>query len=437
MSRKKITRDRDPGRGTLRRGKNKKGQFVWYGDWVDAEGKRHRVALSADKRVAETRLANLIKDRDESLGGQVPMLDVAIAEIMVAYMEAARLVRSASHIDRLGRLLPCVIERLGVRVVKEISRARLNAYRARRHDEGLSNATINRELSSLRAMLTWAVDNELLGFNPMVGLKRLPEGEKFRKRPRRAATDDEAARIIAAAEAIDVENAAFFAAEKSIRGKTKGERYALRERRVYVPQAPFWRALLLTGARWNEAATIIWSDISFENRLLTLRAENTKTGKRRELPLHKAVIADLHMLKEVQRKARMRDVLDSDRVFLSPEGTSYLDLANTTRRFHRIIKRAGIEKKTEKGSMTIHSMRHTFCTMLARAGVPLIEAQKLMGHSDPKLTAAIYSHVEAEDLRPAIDRLPGLGGEVKEGNNTYMLLSFRDFLAAMTWRKTG
>ena len=35
---------------------------------------------------------------------------------------------------------------------------------------------------------------------------------------------------------------------------------------------------------------------------------------------------------------------------------------------------------------------------------------KLLGHSDPKLTAAIYTHVDGEQLRPAVDRLPSLGG---------------------------
>jgi hypothetical protein len=36
----------------------------------------------------------------------------------------------------------------------------------------------------------------------------------------------------------------------------------------------------------------------------------------------------------------------------------------------------------------------------------LIEAQKLLGHSDPKLTAQIYTHLEVEQLRDAIDKLP-------------------------------
>ena len=51
-------------------------------------------------------------------------------------------------------------------------------------------------------------------------------------------------------------------------------------------------------------------------------------------------------------------------------------------------------------------MRHTFASRLARNGVGLVQAQKLLGHSDPKLTAAIYTHLDAEDLRSAVDGVP-------------------------------
>ncbi len=53
----------------------------------------------------------------------------------------------------------------------------------------------------------------------------------------------------------------------------------------------------------------------------------------------------------------------------------------------------------------IHSLRHSFASALGRAGVGLIQAQKLLGHSDPKLTAAIYTHLGVEDLRAAVERM--------------------------------
>lgn len=40
---------------------------------------------------------------------------------------------------------------------------------------------------------------------------------------------------------------------------------------------------------------------------------------------------------------------------------------------------------------------------MARCGVPQVVAQRITGHSDPKLTARVYTHFGAEDLRGAVD----------------------------------
>ncbi len=51
---------------------------------------------------------------------------------------------------------------------------------------------------------------------------------------------------------------------------------------------------------------------------------------------------------------------------------------------------------------------------MARAGVPLSHAQAALGHSDPKLTAQVYTHLQAEDLRgwlAAMGELPRVGGD--------------------------
>lgn len=54
---------------------------------------------------------------------------------------------------------------------------------------------------------------------------------------------------------------------------------------------------------------------------------------------------------------------------------------------------------------TSAALRHTFGTRLIRMGVGLAQVQYLMGHSDPKLTAQVYTHLDVEDLRGAIDAL--------------------------------
>ena len=56
--------------------------------------------------------------------------------------------------------------------------------------------------------------------------------------------------------------------------------------------------------------------------------------------------------------------------------------------------------------MDVHALRHTFGTMLSRAGVPLQLIQKAMRHSDPKLTMGTYIHLELIDVAGAVANLP-------------------------------
>ncbi|HUU21910.1 MAG TPA: tyrosine-type recombinase/integrase, partial [Phycisphaerae bacterium] len=53
-----------------------------------------------------------------------------------------------------------------------------------------------------------------------------------------------------------------------------------------------------------------------------------------------------------------------------------------------------------------HANRHTFVSNLERAGVSLTTAQKLARHSDPRLTANIYTHLGVSDRAAAIAALP-------------------------------
>ena len=47
----------------------KKSGYVYVADWKGADGKRHRKALSSDKRVAQKLLADIIQSRDLSAAG--------------------------------------------------------------------------------------------------------------------------------------------------------------------------------------------------------------------------------------------------------------------------------------------------------------------------------------------------------------------------------
>ena len=55
--------------------------------------------------------------------------------------------------------------------------------------------------------------------------------------------------------------------------------------------------------------------------------------------------------------------------------------------------------------MRFHDLRGTTATLLARAGVPLVVAQRILRHSDPRLTANIYTRVDLSDLQAGIDKM--------------------------------
>ncbi len=55
--------------------------------------------------------------------------------------------------------------------------------------------------------------------------------------------------------------------------------------------------------------------------------------------------------------------------------------------------------------MTFKDLRHTAATLLLKAGVPLATVQRILRHSDPKLTSEIYGHLEVDDMRQGLARL--------------------------------
>jgi len=103
-----------------------------------------------------------------------------------------------------------------------------------------------------------------------------------------------------------------------------------------------------------------------------------------------------------------------------PARLSVFDTAPTLRTFNADLEAAGIPKEDEQGrTIDFHALRHTFASLLARAGVPQRQAQDLLRHSDPRLTANVYQHLELYDIAGAVNKLPsfepGSGSEQATG----------------------
>ena len=323
---------------------------------------------------------------------------LSLDQLLEDYLSDLKLRVSERHYYGVRTRLTKVVAGLGVDSVGELVPMHVMRYRNQLLETGVSNRTVDTYLGPLKSMLNWAVEMGLIERNPIANIKRLASKRDKLRCKRRALTDDEIERFLAASLADDE--------EQELKGR------ALAEGRI--PQTPMWRALLETGARWNELRQIKWSDVDFDQRVLVLRAENTKSKKKRAIPLGRDLVAQLNRLRPRHEELRGRTPEEHDAVFLTPEGCEWgWPTTNAGRILARLLDRAQIDKIDSEGlKIDIHALRHTFGSRLARQNVALVKTQRLMGHSDPKLTEAVYTHLDVEDLREAIDQLPSLSKEV-------------------------
>jgi integrase/recombinase XerD len=251
----------------------------------------------------------------------------------------------------------------------------------------------------LRACLNWCVRVDLIPQNPIARLPRLRENEATARYKRRALSESEIVRLLTASENDDQLNAT---------RRSQGQTYRGDRRVPRVPQTPLWRALLETGARWGELTRSTWADVDLHGRVLTLRAQNTKAGKARSIPLLDGLLRDLVRLRALHAQVHGRPAEPDDRVFLAPAGVPWgRPTTNPMRIFDRVLERAGIPRMDAQGKkLDLHAMRTTCGTRMARHGANIVSTQRLLGHSSITLTEKHYVALGLEDVRAAMQAVP-------------------------------
>ena len=173
-------------------------------------------------------------------------------------------------------------------------------------------------------------------------------------------------------------------------------------------------ALLYTGMRPGETAALTWSDVDFDHNEIHVHAAK-ESGSRaikgpktdsgvRDIPIHAALLPRL-----LAAKGKPFSL-----VFPTKAGTVQNE-SSMRRMWNSFI--SGVEEELGRPAegLTPYCLRHTFCTDLQRAGVPINVAKELMGHADIQTTANIYTHRDSETLHSGIALLDGTGG--KDGGN--------------------
>jgi integrase len=146
----------------------------------------------------------------------------------------------------------------------------------------------------------------------------------------------------------------------------------------------------LTGCRKTEILQAKWEHVDWERAQLAL--PDSKTGARR-VPLSAAALAVLETLPRLGVY-----IVASDTAGTARERPRH----DLNRPWRAISKRAGLE------GLRIHDLRHSFASVGAGLGLPIVG--KLLGHREPATTAR-YAHFDIDPLRRATDRI----GAVIEG----------------------
>lgn len=226
---------------------------------------------------------------------------------------------------------------------------------------GKSKTQINEVYHALKFIFESAVENRLINKSPATYIKR-PEGTR---KSRRSITDTEREYIL-----------------NTIPNDSRFIIFA---------------TMLCCGCRPSEARNIQRNDFRKENNCWILHIRGTKTkSAARDVPVPTPL---LELLTDYLAKPGF------DYMVVSNAGNPFTEqnfrrLWNKFKRELNIAMGASIYRNQLTGILPLandlvpYCLRHTYCTDLQKVGVDIRTAQYLMGHSDIKMTANIYTHVD-------------------------------------------
>ncbi len=344
-----------------------KGSRVFRGRYrVGNDPKIFDVPLHTDKRhVAEAELRQTVKELEEEKLGLIKpraLRDATrrpLSEHLADFIaDISARGRCRKHLSNTKNRLQRLFAECNWIFLKEISPDSFNKWRAR---QAFSPKTANEYLGHANALFNWMERNGRLERNPLkiVGKSETRGKERY---VRRALTETELATLI-----------------------ETSEKRAL----------PYMLAAY-TGLRRGEIQKLTWEDLRLDEArpYILARASTTKNKKTAVLPL-------IPPLVEALKAWRARQDQIAGKVFRRGVPTAKTILKD--------LAACGIKGMDEHGRhLDFHALRHTFATMLARAGVSPRVAMELMRHSDMRLTAKTYTDAMSLPLFGELEKITPL-----------------------------
>jgi integrase len=153
------------------------------------------------------------------------------------------------------------------------------------------------------------------------------------------------------------------------------------------------RLLLLTLQRRGELCSAEWREFDFEARTWSIPDEHAKGGKGHVLPLSDWAMQELRKLKAMASGSR----------YLLPnaDGNGPIDPKYITRSVARCLRRF---KRHGVASFTAHDLRRTGRTGLARLGVSVSVAERVLNHARERIEATYDVHDYIDEKRAALEK---------------------------------
>ena len=331
------------------------GKGTYYFRYRDSGRKTYQLRLGklgvlslADARAKAHQLRQQVDAGDDPQQNghshhEIPTLRTFVSEHYLPYVKEHK--RSWDTDETLLRLHLLPI--FGDKQMDRITRGEVTVLHQRLKQKGYAAGTCNRILVLLKFVFNCAIRWEIVptATNPCTGIAPFPDyGAR-----ERYLSDEEVKRLLSELDST---------------------------RQTMVAQIV--KLLLYTGARRSEIITARWEHIDLERQQLTVPI--SKSGKPRYVALSDAAVA---LLREVPRQPDIPWVFFNPRTRKPP--VSIFTAWNTIRTKARIP------------DVRLHDLRHSYASMLVRAGRSLYEVQKLLGHYDPKVTMR-YAHLSPRSL---------------------------------------
>jgi integrase len=329
----------------------------WYLD-ATVNGKRFRKAIkeARTKRQAEKAeqvLRDEIFENRYGIGGQKTFADF----VEESYKPYAAHHKKGYNVEL--SVIKSLIDEFGGRKLFDITTEHIERFKRRRSAELTnrgavrSRATVNRDIAVLSAIFNLAKSYGELKENPVSRVKYY-------------GSLNSRTRVLSEVEERILFNA--FAGDESLKQKIT--------------------VLLYTGMRRGELFKLEWRDISFDEGLIAIRPETTKTGKGRIIPM-------LSNVRRVFDRVRTGNPLarDGDRIFVGPQSTP----VSLSQAFRKVCDGLGWK------DLKLHSLRHTFSTRADQYGVGPFAQKALLGHSKLSMTDR-YTHVSNDTLKTCLEQ---------------------------------